>query len=67
LVRKVEQALRRAGAGGALIVAVSGGPDSVALLRALHEARSAGPLRAAGEKGVRPPQARGLTPFSRPL
>jgi tRNA(Ile)-lysidine synthase len=34
-VRKVEQALSRAGVAGRLVVAVSGGPDSVALLRAL--------------------------------
>jgi tRNA(Ile)-lysidine synthase len=47
LVRKVEQALRRLGAGGAGVVAVSGGPDSVALLRALREARGAGPLTVA--------------------
>jgi tRNA(Ile)-lysidine synthase len=47
LVRTVEQALRRIGAGGALVVAVSGGPDSVALLRALREARGAGPLTTA--------------------
>src|SRR5437660_822938 len=47
LVRKVEQALRRLGAGRALVVAVSGGPDSVALLRALRDARGAGPLTAA--------------------
>jgi tRNA(Ile)-lysidine synthase len=46
LVRKVVQALRRAGAVGRLVVAVSGGPDSVALLRALREA-GAGPLLAA--------------------
>ena len=47
LVRKVEEALRRAGAGGGLVAAVSGGPDSVALLRALRDARGAGPLTAA--------------------
>lgn len=47
LVWKVEEALRRSGAGGGLVVAVSGGPDSVALLRALREARGTGPLTAA--------------------
>jgi tRNA(Ile)-lysidine synthase len=47
LVRKVETALRRGGVGGGLVVAVSGGPDSVALLRALREVRAAGPLTVA--------------------
>jgi tRNA(Ile)-lysidine synthase len=44
LVRQVEQALRRLGVAGGVVVAVSGGPDSVALLRALRDARGAGPL-----------------------
>ncbi len=35
LVAKVGQCLRRFGVGGGMVVAVSGGPDSVALLRAL--------------------------------
>jgi tRNA(Ile)-lysidine synthase len=38
-VRKVQQALRRFRVSGGMVVAVSGGPDSVALLRAMHEAR----------------------------
>ncbi len=44
LVRKVETALRRHGVAGDLVVAVSGGPDSVALLRALRDARRQGQL-----------------------
>jgi tRNA(Ile)-lysidine synthase len=44
LVRQVEQGLRRRGVAVGLVVAVSGGPDSVALLRALREARGVGPL-----------------------
>jgi tRNA(Ile)-lysidine synthase len=47
LVRKVEEALRRGGVCGGLVVAVSGGPDSVALLRALRDARGVGPLTVA--------------------
>jgi tRNA(Ile)-lysidine synthase len=47
MVRQVEQALRRLGVAGRGVVAVSGGPDSVALLRALREARGIGPLVAA--------------------
>ena len=37
LMRKVEAALQRLGAGGGLVVAVSGGPDSVALLCAVRD------------------------------
>lgn len=47
LVRKVEDALRRSGVAGGLVVAVSGGPDSVALLRALRDVHTSGPLTAA--------------------
>jgi tRNA(Ile)-lysidine synthase len=46
-VSKVERALRRLGAAGGLVVAVSGGPDSVALLRALRDVREIGPLTVA--------------------
>jgi tRNA(Ile)-lysidine synthase len=47
LVRKLEAALHRHGIAGGIVVAVSGGPDSVALLRALRDARGSGPLTAA--------------------
>jgi tRNA(Ile)-lysidine synthase len=47
LVRQLEQSLRRQGAAGGLVVAVSGGPDSAALLCGLREARRVGPLVAA--------------------
>ncbi|HKI38468.1 MAG TPA: tRNA lysidine(34) synthetase TilS [Gemmataceae bacterium] len=47
LVCQVEQSLRRLGVSGGLVVAVSGGPDSVALLRAAREVRGAGLLIAA--------------------
>jgi tRNA(Ile)-lysidine synthase len=47
LVCAVEQTLRRCGVAGGLVVAVSGGPDSVALLLALWQVRGLGPLVAA--------------------
>jgi len=46
-VCQVEDGLLRCGVSGGLVVAVSGGPDSVALLRALRDARGLGPLVAA--------------------
>ena len=47
LLCQVEDALARTGVSGGIVAAVSGGPDSVALLRALRDARGVGPLVAA--------------------
>ncbi len=47
LLCQVEDAPARTGVSGSIVAAVSGGPDSVALLRALRDARGVGPLVAA--------------------
>jgi tRNA(Ile)-lysidine synthase len=71
LVTKVGQSLRRFGVGGGMVVAVSGGPDSVALLRALVASgthSSAGPLVVAHlNHGLRGAESDGDEDFVRSL